>query len=115
MKEIRYIIHIRTSGLIELCPLGEVPLSVVALQSLVSGGIETVPAKHGTLVVNRDHKLDALPFNDTATSLLRSDVRDLIRGDAVLCATEGERLVGFHADRAQRIIDSLVEGVDDDE
>jgi hypothetical protein len=80
---------------------------VDVLWALVGGGIETVPAKHGTLVVNRDHKLDALPFNDTATSLLRSDVRDLIRGDAVLCATQGDRLVGFHADRAQRIMDSV--------
>ena len=107
----RYVIQITAAGDVEAVELFGISPSLKELQELVGGGIETVPANHGVLVVNRDHKKDALPLNEIATDMLRSDVHDYICGDAVLCMEDRDRLIGFLSDRAERIMRGLKESV----
>lgn len=107
----RYVIQITARGDVEAVELFGTSPSLKELQGLVGGGIETVPAKHGVLVVNRDHKNDGLPLNEIATEMLRSDVHDFICGDAVLCMDDRDRLIGFLSDRAERIMRGMKEEV----
>lgn len=107
----RYVIRITTAGDVEAVELFGAAPSLKELQELVGGDIETVPTKHGVLVVNRDHKKDAMPLNEIATDILRSDVHDFIFGDAVLCMDDRDRLIGFMLDRAERIMRGMKESV----
>jgi hypothetical protein len=108
----RYIIILHADGGIRLQALeGSDEPTLEQLQTLVGGYIEAAPAKHGVLIVNEEGKLCALPINANATAMLRSDIRDIILGDAVLVKQDGERLTGFLLSSAARIADSLREVV----
>lgn len=106
-----YIIHIPTSGEVLRVITDKQGPPLELLQKLVGGYIEAVPAKHGVLIVNDAGKLYPLAMNAVATELLRSDIHDFICGDAVLVQADGEHLIGFSKEQAQRIVSSLREGV----
>ena len=107
MKSKSYVIWLRTNGEVSVQPIGKAEPSLEQLQAWVGGRIEAVPAKHGVLIVNEEGKLLALPVNEAATDMLRSDIRDVIRGDAVLVREDGDRLVGFSEVAARRIINAI--------
>ena len=109
MNSNSYAIWLRTNGEVTVQPIGKAAPSLEQLQEWVNGRIQAVPAKHGVLVVNEESKLDMLPVNEAATELLRSDVRDVIRGDAVLLREDGDRLFGFSEIAARRIADAINE------
>ena len=112
MKEPHYIIILHADGGVRIQATdGPDEPTLEQLQTLVDGYIEAVPARHGVMIVNDEAKLYPLPFNANATAMLRSDIRDIILGDAVLVMPEGDRLTGFRLHRATQIVDSLREGV----
>ena len=79
-----YLIHIKTSGEVLRVKTDKQEPPLELLQRLVGGYIEAVPAKHGVLIVNDAGKLYPLAMNAVATEMLRSDIHDVICGDAVL-------------------------------
>ena len=107
MKNESYVLWLQTDGDVSVQPIGKAAPFLEQLQAWVGGYIEVVPAKHGVLVINEEGKLDMLPVNEAATEMLRSDIWDVIRGDAVLLREDGDRLVGFSEVTARRIINAI--------
>ena len=106
-----YLIHIKTSGEVLRMKTDKQEPPLELLQRLVGGYIEAVPAKHGVLIVNDAGKLYPLAMNAVATEMLRSDIHDVICGDAVLVQADGERLIGFTKEQAQQIVNGLRKAV----
>ena len=109
----RYVIKITTAGDVETVKLqGEKP-TVEELTEIVGGDISAVQAKQGVLIVNHEaQNSNAHPLNGIATDMMHpKSFRFCICGDAVLVQEEGNHLIGFFLDRAERIIRGLKESV----
>ena len=89
-------------------------LELEALQKLVEGCIETVPAVLGTgwaeyrddevvLIVNEEGKLLGLPVNEEASEL-SAILGDELVGNAVLMCARDDELIGFTRADAENIL-----------
>lgn len=104
----RYMIYIPTTG--KCCLIqcdDECPVTLETLQELVGGPIEVTPSCLGitwarepvdgiSVIVNDEGQLRGLPDNDRASCLWKYEYLGTpLVGDALLCATRGDDLIGF--------------------
>ena len=89
-------------------------LELKAMQDIVGGYIETVPAalaagwshEQGvglTLIINEEGKLLGLPLNPLATDMA-GICNDVIVGNAILMGARGEEFIGLTKEAAENIV-----------
>ena len=104
----RYMISIPAAGPCKLvaCDDGD-SVKLETMQQLIDGPIEVTPSSLGitwarepvdgiSVIVNDEGQLRGLPDNDRASCLWKYEYLGTpLVGDALLCATRGEDLIGF--------------------
>lgn len=108
----KYLISINTDGVVRANKYedNDIP-GLEQLQAYVGGNIEVVPSMFGDdvlILVNEEGKLDGLRYNEVASLALRSDLLDMLVGDAVLVKAVGDELCGFDEDEKNSIIDKIL-------
>lgn len=109
----KYIIIIRARDSIEFKTIPEDIVSLETLQSAVGGYIEVVRLKdEKIMILNEDGKLNGSSYNEIA-SLLYLDAHprdpDVIFGDVVIAAENGEEIEGLPED----IVDEIIRDLED--
>ena len=103
----KHLIRIKVTGEVDTVEVPEDDVPLVTLQGLVGGYIEVVRIGNDVaLIVDDDGKLKDKELNFIAT-IVSGIKGDYIAGDTVLALIDGDNLVGYDADRAQRLSGQL--------
>ena len=88
--------------------LVEIQNELKELQGKVDGYIEMIPiGDRAVLIVNEEGKLRNLPINFWIGS--QGSVLDCIRGDVLICATDGEELCDLSDEQTETFMEMLTD------
>ncbi len=103
----KHLIRIKVTGEVDTVEVPEDNVPLETLQNLVGEYIETLRlSDESAMIIDHYGKLKDKDLNFIATTV--SGIKnDYIAGNAVLALIDGENLVGYDADRAQRLSEQL--------